>query len=301
MAGSDQETRGGFGGQLSADTSTPRPQFSFPDSLLRDFREAYAKHGGKVCYITATPDDQDAPETCIGSVRLPPVAGFEQSGFWLSVGSFDYDDETAARDFLPLAARAGAYLPTEFRRRLAQPALMEPAALWCLAILRYSIERGHVDSTTWAAANLLGRVVALEWMLPYAASVELLERLQGQAPGADPRGGGAVETQQPQATPQDLQSGAVGKGQDAAAGSGGDESDAGKAGYSTPENYERDKWIYEQSKAGRTIPEIIRDLTERPEWYPLDSDNGIRDAVKRYANYAGLPVHRGRPGKPRGR
>ena len=105
--------------------------------------------------------------------------------------------------------------------------------------------------------------------------------------GQDPAAGCAVETSQPQAVPE--LPGPV------------TERKAGGADYPTPENHERDKWIYEQRKAGRTIPEIIRDLTERPEWYLLNSDNGIRDAVKRYANYARLPVPRKRPGKPRGR
>lgn len=81
---------------------------------------------------------------------------------------------------------------------------------------------------------------------------------------------------------------------------GDDQTGVNNGGYPTPDNYYRDEWIYEQSKAGRTIPQIRSDLNERSEWYPLESDNGIRDAVKRYANYAGLPVPRKRPGKPRG-
>ncbi|HUT91491.1 MAG TPA: toll/interleukin-1 receptor domain-containing protein [Thermoguttaceae bacterium] len=70
------------------------------------------------------------------------------------------------------------------------------------------------------------------------------------------------------------------------------------AAYPTPDNYERDKWIYEQRRAGRTIPEIQGDLNQT-KWYLLDSPNGIRDAVKRYANYAELPVPKSRPGKRR--
>jgi hypothetical protein len=79
-------------------------------------------------------------------------------------------------------------------------------------------------------------------------------------------------------------------------------SDAPKATYPTPENYERDKWIYEQREAKRTIADIRSDLeTNTHGWEPLYSDNGIREAVARYAKHSGLPRPKGRPGKPRGR
>lgn len=217
MAGSDQETRGGFGGQLSAASV-------FPDSLLTDFREAYAKHGDALCWIWATPDNQEAPEPCIGLVKLPPVADFKQSSFWLSIGWLDLnadDGDTAARDFLPLAKRAGAYLPAEYRRglsqaRLLEPAgvgLLEPAEAWCLALLRLAIERGRFDDVALTMmGDGCGGWVALEWHRPYAASVELLETLQGHASG------GSVDAKQPQAV---RGAGAAGELQDAAHGGDG--------------------------------------------------------------------------------
>ena len=72
------------------------------------------------------------------------------------------------------------------------------------------------------------------------------------------------------------------------------------SGYPTPENYERDKWIYEQRKAGRTIPQIIDELANnKRRWGPLNADNSIREAEKRYANFHGLRVPKMKPGKPR--
>ena len=82
----------------------------------------------------------------------------------------------------------------------------------------------------------------------------------------------------------------------------GEQSEERKSSYSRPEIFDRDKWIYEQRQSGRTIREIQTELTNnRQEWDPLWSGNGIRDAVKRYADFEGLPRPKGRPGKPRQR
>jgi hypothetical protein len=70
--------------------------------------------------------------------------------------------------------------------------------------------------------------------------------------------------------------------------------------YPTPDNLERDGWIYEQRRARRTIPDIQSELgNNKHGWEPLFSDNGIRDAVERYAKHFALPRPKSRPGKPR--
>jgi hypothetical protein len=77
-----------------------------------------------------------------------------------------------------------------------------------------------------------------------------------------------------------------------------DDGQACKAGYPIPDDYERDKWIYEQRKAGKTNPDIIRELGSRSGWTPLYSEDSIRDAVKRYCLHHGLSVPQGRRGRP---
>ncbi len=72
------------------------------------------------------------------------------------------------------------------------------------------------------------------------------------------------------------------------------------ADYPTPDNYKRDKWIYEQRAAKETIPNIKTQLENNKEgWEPLFADNAIREAVKRYARYHGLKVPKGKSGRPR--
>lgn len=70
-------------------------------------------------------------------------------------------------------------------------------------------------------------------------------------------------------------------------------------GYPIPDDYERDKWIFEQRKAGRTNPDIIRELETKRGWTPLYSPDSIRDAVRRYCLHHHLPVPQGRRGRPR--
>lgn len=70
--------------------------------------------------------------------------------------------------------------------------------------------------------------------------------------------------------------------------------------YPTPDNFDRDKWIYEQRKAGKSIPVIRNDLERNKRgWEPLYSENGIRDAANRYADHIRVARPTGRPGKPR--
>ncbi len=74
------------------------------------------------------------------------------------------------------------------------------------------------------------------------------------------------------------------------------------ATYPTPENLERDKWVYEQHMAGKTIPAIREGLLQEAhsrDGDPLDSDNRIQDAWKRYAKHYRLPLKKRRSGPPR--
>lgn len=61
----------------------------------------------------------------------------------------------------------------------------------------------------------------------------------------------------------------------------------------------RDCWIYEQWQIGRTWEWI---LTNLPEWCPdreqITNTEGIRQAAKRYAAKHGLPLRKGKRGRP---
>jgi len=72
--------------------------------------------------------------------------------------------------------------------------------------------------------------------------------------------------------------------------------------YSSPDNYERDRWVYHQREAGRTVRQIMEDLERRAEpqkWQPLFSETAIREAANRIARYHGWPEVKGRSGRPR--
>ena len=70
--------------------------------------------------------------------------------------------------------------------------------------------------TAWETADFSTWPALLADLAKLAANLWTIRSERYAAPGADPRGGGAVETQQP----QDLQAGPVGDGQGAAAGGG---------------------------------------------------------------------------------
>ncbi|NLS94301.1 MAG: toll/interleukin-1 receptor domain-containing protein [Planctomycetaceae bacterium] len=72
-----------------------------------------------------------------------------------------------------------------------------------------------------------------------------------------------------------------------------------RGAYPIPDDYERDKWIYEQRLAGATNPEIIEALEGNKNcWGPLTSEDSIRDAIKRYCLFHRLKVPQGRRGRP---
>lgn len=143
-----------------------------------------------------------------------------------------------------------------------------------------------------------GAVPVADWRLRsenYATAADWLARYVTTAAG------GAVETSQPSDAGPERAGGPAVEPQDLAAG-GDDDQDAAKARYPTPDNYERDKWIFEQRQARRIIREIQDELSENKHgWEPLYSVNGIRDAADRYAKHLGIPTPKARPGKPRGR
>jgi hypothetical protein len=149
------------------------------------------------------------------------------------------------------------------------------AALLGNAVLHFSLENQRIPALL--APGLLAAQASLAQLQGFPASKNAIQRcLLG-------RGGGAVDASQPQ---------------DAAHGQAGG-ADGGPAGYSIPDDYARDKWIYEQRIAGRTNPEIIDALRDnKNRWTPLYSDDSIRDALKRYCLYHGLPVPQGRRGRP---
>ncbi len=157
------------------------------DELLNEFRDAYAKHGGAICWIQATPAHKQPPNDSIGLVWLPPIQGHKQHEFWLSVHS---DDRDAIRDFVTLASKGGAWLSPDFKHELCQGCLMEPAATWCVALMRLAIDRGHTEPDWWILLDGHFFESIPEWMRPFAASVELLERTEATA--GDPADDGQV-------------------------------------------------------------------------------------------------------------
>lgn len=61
----------------------------------------------------------------------------------------------------------------------------------------------------------------------------------------------------------------------------------------TSTNEERDRWAYEQKKAGKTHGQIRAELTaNHPEWYSLDTDQGVCKAIARYCERNSLPILR---------
>jgi hypothetical protein len=56
------------------------------------------------------------------------------------------------------------------------------------------------------------------------------------------------------------------------------------------DNQERDRWMYEQKSRGIAIWQIQRELVSaHPEWYPLETSQGVSNAIDRYAKRHGLP------------
>jgi hypothetical protein len=58
-----------------------------------------------------------------------------------------------------------------------------------------------------------------------------------------------------------------------------------------PATEARDKWIYEQAMKGRAWASIMRSLDDKPKtWERLSTENGVKDAAKRYAKRHSLPM-----------
>lgn len=69
-----------------------------------------------------------------------------------------------------------------------------------------------------------------------------------------------------------------------------------------PEMRERDKFIYESLRGGMTKKQVIGELERiacKMNWCHIESHDGIRDAVDRYAEQMNLPKLRAQPGRPR--
>jgi hypothetical protein len=76
-----------------------------------------------------------------------------------------------------------------------------------------------------------------------------------------------------------------------------------KEGYPTPDNYERDKWLYEQKKRGVTVPRLVSELLNEfyvnvLDWEPI-GESGIRNAIQRYCKHFPLDFPKGRSGRPK--
>lgn len=141
------------------------------------------------------------------------------------------------------------------------------------------------DIESWQAVAVAAGYTAIEARRLGLEELYKLARLV--LLGAKPAAGGPVD-RQPQGTP--------------AAGGDAKPPETCNAVYPTPDNYERDKWIYEQHHANKTIREIHEGLEQRAhahDWEPLTSDNGIREAWKRYARHHGLLIKKGRSGPKR--
>jgi hypothetical protein len=70
--------------------------------------------------------------------------------------------------------------------------------------------------------------------------------------------------------------------------------------YQDPDNYWRNVWLYKQRKAGATNTTILSELCSRAgEFAPLESENGLRMAIKSIAQFHGWPHLEGKSGRPR--
>jgi hypothetical protein len=72
--------------------------------------------------------------------------------------------------------------------------------------------------------------------------------------------------------------------------------------YRDSDNYERDRWLYEQKKAGKKNEDIRNELKRISYERGFDyfvSDNTLRSAIKSYAEFANVEVPLGKPGRRR--
>ena len=78
-----------------------------------------------------------------------------------------------------------------------------------------------------------------------------------------------------------------------------------KDNYPTPDNFERDKWLYEQKKRGVVVPRLVLELlnefyVNELAWESME-ESGIRAAIHRYCDHVGLIFPAGRSGRPKER
>ena len=86
---------------------------------------------------------------------------------------------------------------------------------------------------------------------------------------------------------------------------GADSDRTGPDSYTDREMRDRDRFIYQQKRLGKTNRQIIKALEEKSppnNWEPLGTPESIRKAVNRYTKLAGAePLPGGKPGRPRGK
>lgn len=59
-------------------------------------------------------------------------------------------------------------------------------------------------------------------------------------------------------------------------------------------NDERNQWMYEQRRAGKSLGQIQLDLADHPDWCPIDSPAGIQAAIDRYCELNSFKLLRAR-------
>lgn len=152
--------------------------FTFPDSLLIQFRKAWAKYTGEIIWIEARKPGQDFPDsgTCeyLGFCELPPIEGHEKGEYNLLL--FWSENEAAAREWRSVAADAGACLTREIRHALCGGGLCEPDVLWCLFLFRENSSHFDDISLQMIGEGSFACSAFVPWMSPFASSVDLVER-----------------------------------------------------------------------------------------------------------------------------
>jgi hypothetical protein len=72
--------------------------------------------------------------------------------------------------------------------------------------------------------------------------------------------------------------------------------------YSDPDNYDRNRWLYEQRAAGKKNKQILDELSRIAYdrgFAPIESENALRAAIESYAEYEGIRKIDGQRGRPR--
>jgi hypothetical protein len=185
----------------------------FPAELVLDLREAWAENGRQesseegLCWIGVRPLQDARGLSCkeiVAEVDFPPLEGIARKRTDLTISWNEMWFTTharhpggkpapvsgpapsspfaeAARRFLKLAGRLGAYLPREVRQTLVSEKVpvIRPAALWCLLLFRDDAIRGGISQNEIEQLrDGVARPWVRAWDEPFHSSLDLVERLQ---------------------------------------------------------------------------------------------------------------------------